>query len=364
MNLTGYDGNECFQCGVCTAACPLGYMGEEGMDVRRLMRSAQIGLDISDKVWNCSTCKLCEESCPRQVEIVNVITGLRQLEFEERRAPDKIVKLMWDIYETGNPWGGKKGDRAKWSEGLGVKDAKSGTEVLLYVGCDAAYNKNIHRSLRSLANILSKSGIDFGILGNDERCCGEPIRNAGEQYYLEDLVKDNIAQFEKTGAKEIVAFSPHCSNMFKSVYKKNGLKMEVKHYSEYLNSLLHDGKVNLGKGLRGTVTIHDPCYLSRYGDGSEGIRESLAYVPGVELREMSSSGRDSLCCGGGGDRMFADFEGKRLSDFRMEQAKDTGASTLITACPICNMNLLDSGKTKGMGVEVKELAEFLEGDMK
>lgn len=339
-------------------------MGEEGMDVRNLMRRAQIGLDISDKVWNCSTCRLCEESCPRQVDIVNVITGLRQLEFEERRAPDKIVKLLWDIYETGNPWGGKKGDRSKWAEGLGLKDAKEGTEVLLYVGCDAAYNKNMHNSLRDLADVLKRSGIDFGILGNEERCCGEPIRNAGEQYYLDDVVHDNIAQFEKTGAKTIVAFSPHCGNMFDTVYKRRGLKMEVKHYSEFLNSLLREGKVNLGKGARGTITIHDPCYLSRYGEGYKDVREVFTYLPEIEVKEMPSSGRDSLCCGGGGDRMFADFEGKRLSDFRMEQARDTGADTVITACPICNMNLLDSGKTGGIKLDVKELAEFFKENLK
>ncbi len=363
-NLTGFDGNECFQCGVCTATCPLGYMGEEDMDVRNLMRRAQIGLDISETVWNCSTCKLCEQSCPRQVEIVNVITGLRQLEFEERRAPDKTVKLLWDIYETGNPWGGKKMERAKWAEGLNLKDAKEGTEVLLYVGCDAAYNKNLHKSLRGLAEILKKAGIDFGILGNEERCCGEPVRNAGERYFLDDLVRDNVAQFEKTGAKTIVAFSPHCGNMFNTIYKKSGMKTEVKHYSDFLNSLLRDGKVTLGKEARGKITIHDPCYLSRYGDGPDNLREMFSLFPEVELKEMSSSGKDSLCCGGGGNRMFDDFEGKRLSDFRIEQARDTGAETVITACPICNMNLLDSAKTNGVNVRVKEVAEFLEENLK
>jgi Fe-S oxidoreductase len=339
-------------------------MGEEDLDVRNLIRRAQIGLDISETVWNCSTCKLCEKSCPRQVEIVNVITGLRQLELEERRAPDKIVKLLWDIYENGNPWGGKKIDRSKWAEGLNIKDAKEGTDVLLYVGCDAAYNKNLHKSLRGLADVMKKAGINFGILGNEERCCGEPVRNAGERYFLEDLVSDNIAQFEKTGAKTIVAFSPHCGNMFNTIYKKSGLKLNVIHYSEFLNSLLQDGKVNLQKEARGKITIHDPCYLSRYGDGPDNLREMFSLFPEIEVREMASSGKDSLCCGGGGDRMFVDFEGKRLSDFRIEQARDTGAETVITACPICNMNLLDSAKTNGVNVRVKELGEFLEENLK
>ena len=363
-NLTGFDGNECFQCGACTATCPLGYMGEETIDTRNLMRRAQIGLDLSEGIWNCSTCKLCENSCPRQVNIVNVIRGLRQLEFEDRKAPDKIVAMLWDIYENGNPWGGKKSDRSKWSEGLQIKDAENGSDVLLYVGCDAAYNKNLHGSLRSLADLLKKADVDFGTLGNKERCCGEPVRNAGEAYYLDDLVRDNIATFEKTGAKTIVAFSPHCEHMFEKYYRERGLKIEVKHYSEYLNDLVKKGKLSFKEGKTGKITIHDPCYLSRYDGGGDDLREILHSIPGIEVKEMESSGKNSLCCGGGGNRMFIDFEGKRLSDFRMEQARSTGAETVLTACPVCNMNLTDSGKTNGIDLKVKEVSEFLEENVK
>ena len=364
INLTGFDGNECFQCGACTATCPLGYMGEETIDTRNLMRRAQIGLDLSEGIWNCSTCKLCENSCPRQVNIVNVIRGLRQLEFEDRKAPDKIVAMLWDIYENGNPWGGKKSERSKWSEGLEIKDAEKGSEVLLYVGCDAAYNKNLHGSLRSLADLLTKAGVDFGTLGNKERCCGEPVRNAGEAYYLDELARDNIATFEKTGAKTIVAFSPHCEHMFEKYYRERGLKIEVKHYSEYLNDLVKKGKLSFKEGKTGKITVHDPCYLSRYDGGGNDLREILHSIPGIEVKEMESSGKNSLCCGGGGNRMFIDFEGKRLSDFRMEQAKSTGAETVLTACPVCNMNLTDSGKTNGIDLKVKEVSEFLEENVK
>jgi len=364
VNLTGFDGNECYQCGVCTAMCPLGYMGEENIDTRNLIRRAQIGLELPSGIWNCSTCKLCEQSCPRQVNIVNVIRGLRQFEFEERKAPDKIVAMLWDIYENGNPWGGKKGDRSKWAEGLEVKDAEKGTEVLLYVGCDAAYNKNLHPALRSLARLLNKAGIDYGTLGNKEMCCGEPARNAGEAYYLDDLVKDNISMFEKTGAKTVVAFSPHCQNMFEKYYRDRGLKIDVKHYSEFLNDLVKEGKIGFKEGRSGKITIHDPCYLSRYDGGEDSLRGILGTFPGLEVKEMEMSGKNSLCCGGGGNRMFIDFEGKRLSDFRMEQARDTGADTVITACPVCNMNLADSGKTNGINLKVKEVAEFLEESVK
>lgn len=227
------------------------------------------------------------------------------------------------------------------------------------MGCDAAYNRDLHNSLKALTGILKKANVDFGILGNEERCCGEPVRNAGEAPFLEELIRENISLFEKTKAKTILAFSPHCGNMFNTIYKKEGLKMEIKHYSEFLNTLLKDGKLEPKEGGSGKITIHDPCYLSRYGGRPEDLREMFHYFPGIEISEMTASGKNSLCCGGGGNRMFIDFEGKRLSDFRIEQAKDTGADTIITACPTCNMNLSDSGKINGIRLEVKEIAEFL-----
>lgn len=336
-------------------------MGEETIDTRNILRRAQIGAELPDSVWKCSTCRLCEESCPRDVDIVNVVLGLRELEFQDRKAPERIEKLVWDIYEDGNPWGGKKGDRNKWAEGLEIKDASKGVETLLFVGCDGAYNKELHKSLRSLAEILKKSGTDFGFLGNEESCCGEPVRDAGETGYLDELVEKNILQFESTKARTLVTFSPHCSNMFSTIYKKKGLKMKVMHYSEYLNELVRDGKITINSEIKKKITIHDPCYLSRYGGDSKELRELVVKVPGTEIVEMENSGKNSLCCGGGGDRIFMDFEGKRLSDFRMEQAKNTGAEVVITACPICNMNLSDSRKVNGIKMEIMELSEFLKG---
>ncbi len=359
-SLTGFAGNECYQCGVCSAVCPIDYMGGESLNIRSELRGAQIGLEPSENLWNCATCKMCEVTCPRQVDIVHVVHGLRQLAFEDRRSPDKITKLVWDIYENGNPWGGKKSDRSKWAEGLDIKDANSGADVLLFVGCDAAYNKSLHNSLRSLANIMKKAGINFGTLGNEEKCCGEPVKNSGEEGFLEELVDGNISKFEETGAKTIVAFSPHCANMFSTYYADRGMKIDVKHYSEYINELLQKGKIKLSGNGTDNVTIHDPCYLSRYEDKSGELRDVIKSIPDMQVSEMQQSGKQSLCCGGGGNRMFMDFEGKRLSDFRIDQAKEAGSDTIITACPVCNMNLADSIKVNFSDLKVKELAELID----
>lgn len=361
--LTGNAGNVCFQCGVCTAGCPVERYTGSPLNIRKLIRSAQTGEDYSDGLWSCATCRLCENTCPRGVDIVGVTLGLRALSREERKSPDRIEKMLWDIYENGNPWGGSRKDRAKWAEGLDVKNAREGVDVLLYVGCEAAYDRRLHNIIRSLASILESAGIDFGILGNDELCCGEPLKNAGEIGYLEELATKNINTFRDTQAKTIVTVSPHCSAMFRGVYSKYSLNTKVMHYSQFLHQLFREGKLSARKGLDAAITYHDPCVLSREDHVVGEPRELLFEITGMQVREMSYSGEGGLCCGGGGDRMFLEFDGPRLADLRTKQAEGTGAELLVTACPLCNMNLYDSAKTHNMKLEVKDLAEVLKEAM-
>lgn len=357
--LTGNAGSICFQCGVCSAGCPVGKYTDDHLNMRKLIRAAQTGTDYTDRLWSCATCKLCENSCPRGVDIVEVTLGLRSLALEEHRTPDKIGRVLWDIYENGNPWGGMKKERAKWAENMDVKDAREGVDVLLYVGCEASYDKRMHNVVRSLVSILRSGNVDFGILGNDELCCGEPLRNAGETGYMEELAGKNIETFDSTSAKTIVTVSPHCSATFRDVYRKFGLNTRVMHYAQYLHELFRDGKLSIKKEMKARATYHDPCVLSRSDGVVDEPRELLFNVKGLELSEMNYSGKDSLCCGGGGNRMFLEFNGPRLADVRTKQAKDSGADLLVTACPYCNMNLFDSAKTHNMKLEVKDLAEVL-----
>lgn len=358
-DLTGNAGNVCFQCGVCTAKCPIGQYTDNPLNMRQLIRSAQLGTDYGEDLWSCATCRLCENTCPRGVDIVDVTLGLRSLAFEDRKVPDRISKILWDIYDDGNPWGGKKKERAKWADGMGIKDAREGVEVLLYVGCEASYDRRMHNITRSLVSILRSAGVDFGILGNDELCCGEPLKNAGETGYLEELASTNIKSFNDTKAATIVTVSPHCSATFKDSYRKFGLNTKVMHYAEFLHQLFREGKLTIKKDLNSKITYHDPCVLSRNDGIVEEPRELLLNIKGVQMNEMENSGEESLCCGGGGNRMFLEFNGPRLADLRTKQAEETGADLLVTACAYCNMNLYDSARTHDMKLEVKDLAEVL-----
>lgn len=349
----------CYQCGVCTAICPLNATGKS-LSVRKLIRSAQSGIVTgSNDAWLCTTCKLCEVTCPRGVPIVDVLHALRTVAFSEHKAPPKLEEALWKVYENGNPWGESKTTRAKWTEGLNIKDALNGVDVLLYTGCASSYDSRLQNVAKAVSSILKAANIDFGVLKTQEKCCGDAVYQSGEEAYLEELVAENIANFSKTKASVVVSISPHCFNMFKTVYPKYGATFRAVHYTEYLADLLDAGKLKLTQPVKDTVTYHDPCYLSRYHGIQEQPRKLLESIKGIELLEMRNSRQNTLCCGGGGGQMFLEVEGERLSNIRVREAAETGSKTLATSCPYCIQNFEDSVKTVGNHLRVFDVAELI-----
>lgn len=359
---TGGAMNACYQCGTCTATCPLLFTRNEPMRVRRMMREAQLGAFSEDMdIWLCATCKLCETRCPRGVRIVDVIKALRSFGFQKHKAPPKLEAAVWGIYEDGNPWEGRKQERAKWADGLGIKNALEGARVLLYVGCVASFDPRLQRVARAVAELLRRVDIDFGILGVNEKCCGDAVDLAGETAFLEELALENLATFKKTGAETVVALSPHCVNMFRNVYPKYGAMAPALHYTEFLTQLLDSDRLKLTGVNNGTITYHDPCYLGRYNGVYEEPRKLLEAIPGARLVEMKDTKENALCCGGGGGRMWLETgENERLSNLRVKQAVDAGAHRLTTSCPYCIQNFEDSAKMKGYrDLRVQDVAELL-----
>ena len=347
----------CYQCGTCTAICPA------GVPVRSLIRNAQLGVDsvLGDpRLWNCVTCKLCEIGCPRGVRITDTIHSLRVAAYAGKKVPQKLEAALWGVYEDANPWGGKKADRTKWAEGLQI--AQGGpAKYLLYVGCAASFDPRLQHVARSLASILGKAGVDFTILGSAESCCGDVVYQMGEEGFFEELVQGNLKTFQKTGAEAIIAVSPHCFNMFRSVYPRygNGMPAAV-HYTEFLAGLLDKGSLGMGRIDGGeSITYHDPCYLGRYQGVYEEPRKLLEGVPGIKLTEMDDTRANSLCCGGGGGGMWVDHEGERPSMLRVKQAADTGASQMVTSCPYCIQNFEDSAKTASIDMGVMDVSEVI-----
>ena len=236
-------------------------------------------------------------------------------------------------------------------------------EILYFPGCYLCYDPRLKKVARATANILNKAGVDFGILGAKENCCGESIRKTGDEEVFKRLARENIKTFIDNGVKKILVSSPHCYHTFKNEYPEFRVNFEVVHISQFLHELVNEGRLKLSKAYVKKVTYHDPCYLGRHNGIYDEPREVLKKISGLELKEMPDSLEDSLCCGGGGGRIWMETQkGQRFSDLRLEQAIGVGAEVLATSCPYCIANFEDSRLTIGVAdkIEIKDITEILQ----
>jgi len=355
----------CYQCGTCTAVCPWNRVRD--FIVRRIMHQGQLGLiDFEDEaVWLCATCNNCVKRCPRGVEIIDVMRALRRAvtELGIARVPDSLRITIKNISGVGNPLGEPEDRRANWAQDLDVKLYTEGTEVLYFPCCIPEYDHSVQRVALATVSILKKAGVDFGILGNRATCCGESVRKAGDEAVFRGLAQKNIRTFEEFGVKKIIVSSPHCYHTFKNEYPVLGGNFEVMHFTQYLLELIKQGRLKLTREVNLKVTYHDPCYLGRHNDIYDEPRAVLKSIPGLELIELPDHRENSLCCGGGGGRIWMETRsGERFSDIRVEQALASGANVLAVACPYCMLNLDDSVVTldKSDAIGVRDIAELVQ----
>ena len=353
----------CYQCGTCTAVCPWNKVRD--FIVRRIMHQGQLGLiDFEDEdIWLCATCNSCVKQCPRGVEIVDVMRALRRAvtELGIAKVPDSLRLTIKNISGVGNPLGEPEDKRVDWAKDLDVKPYTEGTEILYFPCCIPEYDPSVQRVARATVNILKKAGVDFGILGNRANCCGESVRKAGDEKVFERLARSNISTFKEMGVKKVVVSSPHCYHTFKNEYPKLGGDFEVAHFSQYLLELIKEGRLSFSREINKKVAYHDPCYLGRHNDIYDEPREVLRNIPGLELVELPYCRENSLCCGGGGGRIWMETKsGERFSDIRIEQALEIGTSVLAVACPYCILNFNDSVVTSDRGdvIEVRDISEL------
>jgi len=355
----------CWQCGLCSASCPWNTV--KTFLPHKMICQSRYGLvDLEDEDWwLCSTCNMCVSRCPRGVEITEIIRAARKimLEFQYEKAPPSLRSAIGNLASEGNPWGGEKGKRAGWAESFGIQPYSHETHDLLYFPCCVlAYDPKLSSVARATAGVLKSTGAAFGILGEKESCCGESVRKAGHESLFESLMKSNIAAFKESGVKEIIVSSPHCYTTFKEEYPALNGEVRVLHLTQYLAALLDKGKLRLKKPLNKKIVYHDPCYLGRRNGIYDEPRRILSSVPGVTLMDEVECRENSLCCGGGGGRIWMEtLKGERFSDILVEQAVEMGADILATACPYCLLNFKDSVVTSGReGVlEVKDIAEVV-----
>ena len=354
----------CFQCGLCDVVCPWNRVRTFSM--RKLVREAAFGLtDIEgEEMWLCTTCGKCPQQCPRDVQQIESGIALRRIATEYGVFPTSVKPIRTisgNLVGEGNPFGEERAKRANWAEGLSVKTFTEGMDILYFPGCYPSYDARLKKVARATANILNRAGVDFGILGAKENCCGESIRKTGDEDVFKLLAKENIKTFIDNGVKKILVSSPHCYHTFKNEYPEFMVNFDVVHITQYLFELIDKGKLELKKEYGKKITYHDPCYLGRHNGIYDEPREVLKRVPGLELNEMSESREDSLCCGGGGGRIWMETpKGERFSDLRLEQAIEVGAEVLVTACPYCITNFEDSRLTleDSVAIEIKDIPEI------
>jgi Fe-S oxidoreductase len=355
----------CYQCGLCTGVCPWDLT--RSFAVRRIIHQAQLGVvDFeSEEAWLCAACGACVANCPRGVEIIDVMRAVRRtiVELGVGAPPPSVRIAVKSISAAGNPWSGARENRCDWTRDLGTKTWTEGTEFLYYPCCLVAYDASVTRIGKAVVKILQALGTDFALMGNEEECCGESARKAGNEALFQELVARNTRRFSEKGVGQILVSSPHCYYTFRNEYGISQNDLNVQHSTQFLARQLREGGLKLTADLpKKRVTYHDPCYLGRHSGVYDEPREVLTNIPGVELVEMADNRENALCCGGGGGRVWAETPmAERFVSERIGQALDVGAEVLATACPYC-MLMIEShilADPRAEGLQVRDISELV-----
>ena len=326
-----------------------------------------------EELWGCTTCRNCEDACPVMNQHVDTIVDLRRyLVMTEGKMDPEAQRAMMNIERQGNPWGLSKKDRENWrdqDEDMKVptvkelKKADEEFEYLFWVSSMGSYDSRSQKIAMAFARLMNKAGVKFAILGNKERNSGDTARRLGNEFLFQELAEKNIKEFEKNDIKKIVTIDPHAYNVFKNEYPDFGFEGEVFHHTELLAEWIKEGRLKPEKAIHEKITYHDSCYLGRYNDIYNPPRYILENVPGVEVVEMERSFDNGMCCGAGGGLMWMEeTTGNRINVARTEQALQTEATTISSACPFCLTMLSDGTKAKDVdeSVRTRDVAEVLE----
>ncbi len=369
-----FDADACTLCMRCQDRCPAFNTGKPLSPMKVVNQLGEIAFNNpeanlidtfqKDVLWSCTTCRACQEICPAAIEHVRKIIDCRRaLVLMEGEFPGEEVMTAMEATEVnGNPLGIGYAERGDWAEGLGIKPLAQDAEVdiLYFVGCYASFDKRNIAVAKSFVKLCQAAGVKVGILGKEEKCCGEPMRKMGNEYLYQSLAVENIEMIKSYGVKKIVTACPHCFNTLEKDYRDLGLEVEVESYLVFLEKLIASGKLRID-ARELSCTYHDSCYLGRHNDIYDAPRE-LIKTAGGKLVEMEKNRAEAFCCSAGGGRILAEEKiGERMNIKRVKMAVETGAETLVSNCPFC-LTMFEDG-VKGAEVEEslrpKDIAEIL-----
>ena len=356
---------ECIQCGRCTGGCPVSI--RSSLNPRKLIYEALLGSSFVSaertEIWECTTCATCAQRCPKNVKPYEVVLALRSDVIEGGRVKPAMRDAMESTFMHGNPWGRAREKRSEWMDPDACRLLKEGekTDLLYYVCCTAAYDPRIQEIPRSMAAVFKKAGIELTVLGNAESCCANEMGEMGEKGLFEMAQQTNMETFAKYEFKTMMTTSPHCFHAFLNEYAE--LNCAVLHYTQVLARLIGDKRLKLGGDLGKKVTYHDPCFLGKQNGIFDEPREVIRSIPGVEYADFDRCRERSLCCEGGGGRMWMESESTeaRLAEIRVKDAVAMGADIVATACPFCLLTLEDAVKTTGNEdkIEIRDIIELV-----
>jgi len=328
------------------------------------------GIYSEDEIWSCTTCGACEQECPLGIEYIDKMVDLRRGMVDEGMVPQSLQKPLSALEKRGNPWGKMEKKRADWAAAVGdgcrVKLFEKGeaAETLYFVDSITSYDDRMQKIAQATARILCAAGVDFGVLGKDEKDSGHEVRRFGEEMLFQALKEHNTETIQAAEVKRIVTSDPHAYNALKKDYRD---LPPVQHISEVIVGVLGSGKLKLtpaDNGSSKTYVYHDPCYLGRHNALYDIPRQAIDAIPGIRRTEMSGDCRDrSFCCGGGGLMLFYEPEEEmRMGVVRVKMARDAGADVIVTACPFCLVNIEDAIKVAGLEgqMEAVDLSELID----
>ena len=376
----------CVHCGRCEEVCPVAFSGMPFsprtfiQSMRQAMLTTLVNpngngqqdeellgsLIPEETPWYCTTCGACLDRCPAFVNPIDEIVDLRRYQvLTTGKMPKSVGDVLRNMERQGNPWGMPPEERISWAEGLEVRQLTPGdeTDVLLFLGCAYAYDERNKKVARAMVRLLKEAQVEFGVLGLDEMCCGETSRRLGNEYLFQMMVEQNLELFASVKFNRIVTACPHCFNTLKNEYPQFGSHYKVQHLTEFLaESPIQDSAFSPnGNDLNGRLTFHDSCYLGRYNQVYKEPRQLLKNAK-VEPIEMSKKGENSFCCGGGGGQMWMETDpNTRINHRRLNDAIETGADVVATACPYCLLMFDDAIRSKGLGdqIQVMDIAEVM-----
>ncbi len=378
------DSYACIMCNRCQDNCPAYQTGKElspsaieinkryylNANAKSFADGAEVPLkDIlltDNALWACTSCNFCVTVCPvGNAPMMDVLEMRQDKVMMESDFPNELTATFKNIETNFNPWAFNQQDRANWAEGMNIKTLAedSNGEILFWVGCSGSFDARYQKVTKAFAQIMQKAGVDFRILGTEEKCNGDTVRRLGNEYLAQTLMQENIEKINNYGVKQIVTACPHCFNSIKNEYPQFGGNYKVLHHTEFIDNLIKENKISLKNGdAVQKLTYHDSCYIGRYNSVYDEPRNALKSIGTIEIVEPERNKEEGFCCGAGGGRMFLEEDtGTRINEERTKELLNTGAETIASACPFC-MTMINDGlkaEEKNEEVVVKDVAEII-----